>query len=388
MWQLGFFLKPKSRNPTEALPTGEDACVAISQQQSVQGQDALGSKTFAVELTLLLAESDVNPAKLQTDLAIRLQNDVLPALAGCDGESTVASSAIANALLNFIVANNPEACDGDLRLMCSPVYIEFDLFLKEKDEPNEALIELIVGAFQDEGLLDLLNLGTSVDNAKFIQTYEVTSPTAFPSLSPSKDGDTQPHLITCSSIGQGAGPIDGVIQEHDILLDVTLDSEDADLPSVTMDLQEKIQKNLMPALAGCTSQGRRLQSGDLILNAVVEAETAPDEECLATSGVPCYRFVIHVKIYVGKLVATADFTEYILATFNEESLMNRLGLVSPFARITVVGMGASSGKPVLTTLHFDLRFLLTYCYSRTSNLVSNRFPICRSNKSACHIPYH
>jgi hypothetical protein len=119
-------------------------------------------------------------------------------------------------------------------------------------------------------------------------------------------------------------------------MDVTLDSETDDLSPHSMELDEEIQRILMPLLAGCTNRRRRLQIENSVVNALVDAQVATSTDCLDGSERPCYRYVANLSIYHSVTASSANFKESIDAEFRNTPLVERLNLVPPFKRIGTV----------------------------------------------------
>ena len=118
---------------------------------------------------------------------------------------------------------------------------------------------------------------------------------------------------------------------------MSLDDETEELEPITVELKEKIQKILMPPLAGCpTEEGRRLESKTVIVNALVDARHDLNGGCLKESESPCYRYVIAIDLYVLNLAKSADFSSQIMAKFQEAPLVEQLDLKLPFVQVTFV----------------------------------------------------
>ncbi|CAJ1934671.1 unnamed protein product [Cylindrotheca closterium] len=176
---------------------------------------------------------------------------------------------------------------------------------KRREGTGRLYFEQFKNVFQDEKTLELLNLASPVKSIESTTVFHVQASSS-PSSSPS-----QQESKTCAAIANGTPVPDQdalTVQKYNILMDVILDSETEEMPLLTMELKQMLQRFLMPSLAGCTNQ----QS-------------------------PCLCYVIHLDIYVQRIVSAADFLEDIMAMFCEAPLVERLGLLSPFKNIVVVG---------------------------------------------------
>ncbi|KAL3934121.1 MAG: hypothetical protein SGBAC_010093 [Bacillariaceae sp.] len=334
-------------------PPTVDDCLAVSQGRAVQEQDEGTVRIFAVDITFHLAvnESSVNRAFLKAELDLRIQRYALPLIVGCaiDGPITVENNSfvVANALLELTTLGGFEDCNSNLGGLCSFVYLQMELYLKDVNVESKEVIDLIAQVFQHEGLLELLSFISPVEVIDTKRVFEVVAlssslPSSGPSMKAEEErlpGDDSPSSGNCLAIGSG-NPVDGQrdlsLQEYDISLDVMLDVVFDDLTPITRELEAALQRLLMPSLAGCIDRGRRLQGNNLIRNAFVEAEVELRSECLPESDRPCYHYVIHLDIFVPSIVSSADFTQVIKDKFLEAPLVERLGLLSPFVRITVV----------------------------------------------------
>ncbi|KAL3938074.1 MAG: hypothetical protein SGBAC_006941 [Bacillariaceae sp.] len=190
-------------------------------------------------------------------------------------------------------------------------------------------------------------------------TEQSGAPSSSPSIQEEADNvpnDSGPQSqTTCAAIRNStlvSGQEDLAVQEYDILMDVMLDSETRDLSPLTIELQDKIQRFLLPSLAGCSMERRRLQIELYIINALVNAEVNIGPSCLDDdSSSPCHLYAIHLDIYVQRTVSSADFSKDILEKFQEAPLVERLGLLTPFQNITVVNISSAaddSAHPSMT----------------------------------------
>ncbi|KAL3941571.1 MAG: hypothetical protein SGBAC_004099 [Bacillariaceae sp.] len=300
-----------------APPTAGD-CLAVSQGIATEGQNETTSKTFGLEINLVVG-SDIDIEFLQTELDANIQSSVLPLLVGCKMEGPFSIEyniyIIENAILKSTSVSGPAACISNSEGLCSNAYFELDVFSKNDDELDQTVLRLVTDVFQYDGILELLNL---------------TSPVT------AIDNTTQ----TCDAIGSGA-PISGqeslVVEVYDILMDVMMDSEKEELSLITDELKWKLQSVLLPSLVGCTDNGRRLRSATLILNALIDGEVQIHGSCLPDAEVPCYRYVIRLDIYVEPTTCSpSNVLEVISAGFREAPLIERLGLVAPFKNIIFV----------------------------------------------------
>ncbi|CAJ1932081.1 unnamed protein product [Cylindrotheca closterium] len=318
-----------------APPTEED-CLAVSQGLGVEGQNNTASNQVGLEMNFVFG-SDVNLELLQGELEAKIQRKVLPLLVGCDIDGGVSIRSnffiIDNAMLDMLTIGDPATCNSKSDQLCSHVYMEVDVISKDSKELDESVLEQFKDVFQDEATLELLNLASPVETIKSTKVFLVQASSS-PSSSPSKQ-----ESETCTAIVNGI-PVPGqdalTVQEYNILMDIVLDSETEAMAPLTMELKETIQRFLMPSLAGCTNQRRRLQIETFIANALVDAEVNIGAACLPDSESPCHRYVIHLDIYVERIVSTADFSGEIIANFRESPLVERLGLLSPFKNIIVV----------------------------------------------------
>ncbi|CAJ1961998.1 unnamed protein product [Cylindrotheca closterium] len=318
-------------------PTEED-CLAISKGTETENQVEKTGTFFGVELDFAVA-ANIDIGFLQTELEMRMQRDVLPGIAGCElrAPSIIQNNIfiVENALVKSISVSNPVTCNRNSEDLCSSVDLEFDVISKDDDVENEVLRDLIKDMFNNEGLLDLLYLASPVQNIYFVTAFEITS-----SESPSSSPSIQE---ACDAIANGT-PVAGqedplvVVIGYDILMDVTLNSETDDFSQQAMTLEEEIQRILMPILAGCTNQRRRLQTESSIVNALVSVEASTDDACLPGSESPCHRFVINLDIYAHLTDTAVDFAGEITELFRETPLVERLGLLSPFRSITTVAI--------------------------------------------------
>ncbi|CAJ1962000.1 unnamed protein product [Cylindrotheca closterium] len=324
-------------------PTEED-CLAISQRMQTVDQIGTTLRSFGVEMYLTVA-STANIVFLLTEIEPSMQRDVLPGIAGCDQGSSQVSKGnifvVENAVIKSISIGDFETCNQGAEELCSTLYLELDLFSKDNEVESEVLLDLVMRLFQNDGLLDLLSLDSPVQDLDFIKAFELLQ-SPVPSSSPSIQEENRfPSRESCDAIANGtsvAGQEDPVVvvKEYDILMDVTLDSEIEDLLPYAIQLEAKIQRKLMPLLAGCTNERRRLQMKSFIVNAMVEAEVSICADCLSDSDSPCNRYVIHIDIYARRTGSSVDFLGEILGLFREGPLVERLGLHSPFASIVVV----------------------------------------------------
>lgn len=408
VWQVMTNRNSAEPAPTITPPTPED-CLNTSQGLLVEGQNETSVRTYAVEIDFAVSPdmNDIEMTLFKTELEIRTQRYVLPLLIGCqiDGPIIIENNnfVIKNALMETISITPPEtgcSLTGSESPVCSLVYMEMDLFLKDPEVSSDYILELIAFVFQHKDLLDLLDLSTPVDALETQREYEVLAtpvPSSLPSFSPT-DKPVQdlpmPSKEECLNISEGvsADNEDLVLQEYDIYMDVMLDELLEDLTDITDELEDKLQQLLMPLLAGCdpsffldddtapdgvvgdlgetittsstnlgnTQTRRHLVTEGLVLNALVEAEYLIDGLCLAESDPPCYRYVIHLDIFVKSIAASADFTEPLMTKFREEPLVKRLGLLLPFVEITIVETVAQtpsampSCKFILNDDHLEL----------------------------------
>lgn len=316
-----------------SYPSEED-CLAVSKGIVPTGQKKANATAFGVEMEFVVPKS-VNAGFLQTELGFKMQQEVLPALVGCDHDKPISKNTnIVAALLTSVLVSNPEPCSQDSEKVCSTVYFEMDVFASCRDESKEDLLKIIETLYQDGGgLLERLNLSTLVEDVYFNNAFEIVLPT-----SPSP-GPTSTLSDNCVAIGNGEVVLDQhdtSVQEYTVLLDVMLDSEPTDLASVTMELEEKIQRFLIPSLAGCSYETVHLQSNTGVVGALVDAQHDVDGVCLHDSVSPCYRYAIQLYLFVSRLVRSADFSEEIMTKFEEAPLVETLELSNPFVRITVV----------------------------------------------------
>ncbi|CAJ1961988.1 unnamed protein product [Cylindrotheca closterium] len=329
-------------------PTTED-CQTISEGMETAGQMGTTVKYFGVEMDFEVAP-DVDLEFLQSELQMRIQRDVLPLVAGCDKESSTSTGSdtfiVENGVLKTISIGDLVPCSSNPQGLCSFVYLQLDVFSKDADVQGAVLLGLIFDVFQEDGLLQDPKLLSPVEDIDFITAYEIL-PSSNPSSSPTIQDDGgvpvdngSPSQETCDAIANGTpvlGQDDLVAQEYDILMDVTLDSETEELSPLTMELDEKIQRFLLPSLAGCTiDRRRRLQIESFVVNAFVDSEVSIGGACLPDSETACYRYVIHLDIYVQRTVASADFSSDIVGKFREAPLVERLGMLAPFKNIVIV----------------------------------------------------
>ncbi|CAJ1946429.1 unnamed protein product [Cylindrotheca closterium] len=321
-------------------PTAED-CLAISEGKETADQNGTISNQFGVEMDFAVT-ADIDIEFLRKELAAKIQRDVLPFLVGCNIAVSVSISiennifVIENAVLKSISTGDPTVCrNATVERLCSFVYMELDVFSKDDDVLSEVLLGQIIGVFGDEALLMFLNLISSVQEIYFNTAFEILPTTLSPSKQEDVSGDGLPSQEICDAISNGTqvpGQESLVPQEYDIFMDVMLESE-SELVLITIELEQKLQSLLMPSLAGCDDNALR---DNLILNALVDAGAGTNGTCLPESESPCYRYVIHLYIYIDSIISSADFLEEIMAKFREIPLVERLGLLSPFKRITIV----------------------------------------------------
>ncbi|KAL3927890.1 MAG: hypothetical protein SGBAC_012890 [Bacillariaceae sp.] len=373
-------------------PTEED-CVAISKGMETADQFGTTVKYFGVGMEFATA-STIDLEFLQTELQLRIQRDALPGIAGCDlGSSPIIENnifVIENAVLKSISIEESAKCSENSERRCSPVYLELDLFSKDDDVQSEVLVDLLTDLFQDEELLVLLNLASPVERIFFTTAFEIL-PSVAPSSSPSIQDDGSPSQETCDAIANGT-PVSGqedvvvVVKEYDILMDATFDSETEDLSLHTMVLEEEIQRILMPMLAGCSNQRRRLQLENYVVNALADVEVVAGAECLVNSERPCYRYVANLTIYFSSTASTADFMESIDAEFRAIPLVERLNLLPPFKAISIVRISKReeiSANPSGIKSNEGTSYIPDY---RRPHKVTNHSSIIESNKTSSYIP--
>lgn len=188
-------------------------------------------------------------------------------------------------------------------------------------------------------------------------------PSSAPSASPSffqgditnLDNEELQWQDVCMAVGNGTYSVSGgqgsmATQEYDLLLDVILDSDEAELKSLLNELTKKMQLILMPSLVGCTEEG---QGDNGIVNALVEIEEVIDGECLLESTRSCNRVVAHLEIVVKSIVSSGDFRDIILLDFLEVPLVERLGLTSPFKIIELYKIFSDSSRSPTSKYHHN-----------------------------------
>ncbi|KAL3926827.1 MAG: hypothetical protein SGBAC_013323, partial [Bacillariaceae sp.] len=258
-WQL------LSSNQTSAgfgspSPTAED-CKAVSEGMKVEGQDELTSRTIDVALNLAMASNKFNLEVLKQELEAELQQVALPLLVGCSNEGSVSIEnnvfLIENAVIVPVSISNSTGCSSNAdETACASFDFQLQLFLGDGTELDQPILDLVTGLFQDEGLLELLNLASPVTEVN-VNKVVPNIPSFVPSSSPSTMGgisgtpfddlmipnDDIPTVERCEAIGNGTLVIeqeDLVVLTYEALLDVTL-SFQPQLSLVSIDLQTKLQ---------------------------------------------------------------------------------------------------------------------------------------------------
>ncbi|CAJ1960616.1 unnamed protein product [Cylindrotheca closterium] len=352
-WQLVPSLSSNDEDVTTAnafVSPSEEDCLAISKGQEVEGQDETRSKTIGAEIDLAVAaNSDLD--LLQRELESKMQQDILPLLAGCDTESNVViennNFLIDNVVLKSISADVLAECRLNPEGLCSTVYMEMEVFsFKSNDVDDESVLKQIKDVFLDKGVLDLLKLASPVEDigsATSVYKFE-PSLSLVPTSSPSTmEGDIimdEDDTGRCEAIRNGESldeKNDLASQSYDVLLDVVVLESDPQLTLMTVDLENKLQRIVVPSLAGCDDD-----QDSLIITGKADADVVLNDECLPDSGTFCHRFEIHLEIFMEGTVATGDFLPTIREEFLQSSLMERLSLVSPFERIDFVDVLAQA----------------------------------------------
>jgi len=386
-------------------PTSED-CLAVSEGKETEGQSGTTVKSFGVELNLDVP-STIDMDLLRRELELRIQREALPVLVGCnvEGSFTIENNifVVANSLRTSTSIGDPETCSSNSDGLCSSVDLQLDLFSKDDNVESDVLLDLITEVFQHEGLLEVLKLLSPVEAITFTTAFETLPlevPSASPSSSPSiRDNSSgSPSQETCDAIASGTavpGQDDPIVtvKEYDVLMDVTMDIEATDFTSATIftsatnELEEKIQSLLMPMLAGCTTQRRRLQIQNSIVNALVVAEHSIGTACLPDSESPCYRYVIHLDVFLKNTDLSTDFSAEILALFREAPLVERLGLVSPFKNIIVVDIFSGSFTTASASPSTDpTRAPVTFPTTESPTLLPSRLPSQRPSSAPTATP--
>ena len=114
----------------------EEACEMVSKGLAPSGgQKETEAKAFVVELAFVVSPNE-NIDFLETELGLRMQQNVLPALLGCPTRSLITIENIFIAILTAIISNvsvgNPTQCiEGSSDELCSTVSFEIDVFVED-----------------------------------------------------------------------------------------------------------------------------------------------------------------------------------------------------------------------------------------------------------------
>lgn len=288
---------------------------------------------------------------LKAELEIRIQMKVLPLLIGCalPGPIYIEGNtfAIADAQVTNVIVRTPQTecnlLNSESTLICSSVYMEMEIFVKDSKESRDSYIRALISfVFEHKSLLELLDLITPIQAIETKRLYEV-DPTLFtPSPTPSPSNmpafTPSPSSSRCSGVAEGreVGWLDGlVIQQYDVFLDVIMTNDAQLTAQIIADFERKLRQVLLPALVGC--DGDVENSPTLFGYAQIgDAEVVNGGTCLPQSQQPCYHVVVHLDLHVISLVRAGDFSQDIQEEFEEAPLVERLDLLPPFRKITVV----------------------------------------------------
>ncbi|CAJ1959964.1 unnamed protein product [Cylindrotheca closterium] len=325
-------------------PPTLDDCLAISLGLETVRQNGTTSKLFGVEMDVTVA-SGIVMELLQAELRLRIQRKVLPLLAGCDTEGSISIEnnifIVENAVLNETSVDDPISCSSDSIGLCSFVYLGLNIFAKDEAVSSDVLVDLIKDVFQDKGLLELLELLSPVENIDFIKAYEIL-PSYAPSSSPSiQDNDSgSPSRETCAAIGNGTAVSgrEDLVQEYEIIMDVTFDSETKEESLLATEMEEKIQRILMPLLAGCTDKVNNENRNKGIVNALADVEAVTTDECLPAAERPCSRYVADLDLYLNDMASPTHLIESINTDLRALPLLEKLDLLPPFKQIDIVNI--------------------------------------------------
>jgi len=183
----------------------------------------------------------------------------------------------------------------------------------------------------------------------------VTAPSAFPiyptygpTPSPTEliiyNGPTEEE---CLAISNGLAFRDQLMERSfEVDMDVTLEATEM-TDDLELQLAEKIQQYLVPALAGCPDEvgngNRQLVSTKYVIaGGIVTVHARANTECEEDAGTSCFRAIASLDLLLKGEMTTFEFIALMTGVFSNSPLVTRLRLDLPYKVIVIVGVRSTS----------------------------------------------
>lgn len=209
-------------------------------------------------------------------------------------------------------------------------------------------VSLVLGAEDNSTASDQLG-----DNAiPHVTQVPTLQPTEFPTEH--LDFDPPSHE-ECMDISDGKalpGQEEMIMKNFQVEMDVVLETQN-DVAPLLDNLREHMQAILAPALVACDDifhhllrkRGRQLQMDYVVANALFDVVVPNGRLCKKDTPEPCHRVIANLDLYVNEDEKIVKLIGLIMSVFDDESLVDRLDLDSPFVSIEMVGV--MSNNPTL-----------------------------------------
>lgn len=190
-----------------------------------------------------------------------------------------------------------------------------------------------------------------------LEGNRIVPSTQIPTLQPTNHLEFDPpSQDECMAIAEGRallGEEEIVVKNFLVDMDVVLDPFRSMAPFLDI-LREQMQAILAPALVGCDDifhrrlrrKVRQRQRDYVVANAVFEVALPNGRQCKADTPENCYRVVSNIDLFLQDDEKIVKLIGMIMEVFDEESLVQRLDLSTPFVSIEMVGV--TSKNPTLS----------------------------------------
>lgn len=189
-----------------------------------------------------------------------------------------------------------------------------------------------------------------------------------PTLEPNESSFTfePPSPGDCVAITKGdavEGQDQMLLEPYEVDLDISLDFGGTEFDALLNRLAFEIRQTILPEMAGCADANRQLMEVSIpslirsnrqlntryaIGNAAVDIFNPLGEWCSAGSGPLCYRVVVTLNVALKGDVNVMTVLNLITEAFDDDSLVSKLDLGSPFQSIVLKNVLPAFATPTPT----------------------------------------